>query len=98
MRIEQYVMAYSVEQDRLRAILPNGYIAPVSEMAQFYIATRTNWKKIDKEKYEKEKGVVKNYTDEINYWKEKSEVTCEIDNPYITCFLMMNNYLFNNNK
>ena len=25
MRIEQYVMAYSVEQDRLRAILPNGY-------------------------------------------------------------------------
>ena len=25
MRVEQYVMAYGVEQDRLRAILPDGY-------------------------------------------------------------------------
>lgn len=25
MKIKQYVMAYSVEQDRLRAILPDGY-------------------------------------------------------------------------
>lgn len=25
MKIEQYVMAYGVEQDRLRAIMPDGY-------------------------------------------------------------------------
>lgn len=58
------------------AILPNGYIAPVSKMAQFYIATRTNWKKIDKDKYEKEKGTVKSYTDEIEYWQEQSKPKC----------------------
>lgn len=27
MKVEQFVMAYSVEQDRLRAILPDGYIS-----------------------------------------------------------------------
>ncbi len=28
MKIEQYVMAYGVEHDRLRAILPDGFISP----------------------------------------------------------------------
>ena len=27
MKVEQYVMAYEVEQDRLRAILPNGFVS-----------------------------------------------------------------------
>ena len=27
MKIEQYVMAYGVEQDRLRAILPKGFLS-----------------------------------------------------------------------
>lgn len=27
MKIEQYVMAYGVEQDRLRAILPDGFVS-----------------------------------------------------------------------
>ncbi len=27
MRVEQYVMAYGIEQDRIRAILPDGFIS-----------------------------------------------------------------------
>lgn len=27
MKVQQYVMAYSVDQDRLRAILPEGFIS-----------------------------------------------------------------------
>ena len=27
MKVEQYVMAYGVEQDRLRAILPKGFVS-----------------------------------------------------------------------
>ena len=30
MQVEQYVMAYEVEQDRLRALLPEGFVSPAA--------------------------------------------------------------------
>ena len=41
MRVEQYVMAYSVEHDKLRAVLPDGFVS-IRPVLRFNAEIRDN--------------------------------------------------------
>ena len=88
MRVEQYVMAYGIEQDRIRAILPDGFssIRPVVRINAEIREDKYGYLEFNTavEKDGKRGWINIGYWENIPYQKEGKTTTFENDSIKIT--------------